>query len=85
MCPKYTHVKNSLRKPARKTAVMRETEFSEGQTCSMFPEHQRWRPLRNVFSVLCLIQITRVFETKERENLLIFKPERYLKLFGRLE
>ena len=32
-----------------------------------------------------LIQITRVFETKKRENLLIFKLERYLKLFGRLE
>ena len=32
-----------------------------------------------------LIQIKRVFETKKRENLLIFKRERYLKLFGRLE
>ena len=32
-----------------------------------------------------LIQITRVFETKKRENLLHFKRERYLKLFGRLE
>ena len=32
-----------------------------------------------------LIQITRVFESKKRENLLIFKRERYLKLFGRLE
>ena len=32
-----------------------------------------------------LIQITRLFETKKRENLLFFKRERYLKLFGRLE
>ena len=58
------------------------SEFSEGQTCPMFP---RWRPLRNVFSVLFLIQITRVFESKKRENLLIFKRKRYLKLFGKLE
>ena len=32
-----------------------------------------------------LIQITPVFKTKKRENLLIFEQERYLNLFGRLE
>ena len=32
-----------------------------------------------------LIQIARLFETKKRENLLFFKRERYLNLFGRLE